>query len=80
MNMANVRIIKHPVICQSLCTMRDKTTDSQGMRIAARKITRILLYEASKNLPLVDRTVETPLTTCTAKELYFNCTKSSLVV
>lgn len=69
MNLNNVRIINHPVICQSLCTMRDKTTDSQGVRIAARKITRILLYEASKNLPLVDREVETPLTTCTAKDI-----------
>lgn len=65
----NIRIIKHPVICQSLCTMRDKNTDSQGVRIAARKITRILLYEASKNLPLVDREVQTPLTKCMSKDI-----------
>ena len=38
MVMKNVKVIKNPVICQSLCTMRNKNTDSQGVRIAARKI------------------------------------------
>ena len=69
MNNENVKIIRHPVIYQSLCTMRDKTTDSQGVRIATRKITRILLYEASKNLPLVDKEIETPLTKCISKDI-----------
>ena len=65
----NVKLITNPVICQSLCTMRDKDNDSQNVRIAARKITRALLYEASKNLPLVDREVHTPLKTCIAKDI-----------
>ncbi|MCD8377271.1 MAG: uracil phosphoribosyltransferase [Candidatus Gastranaerophilales bacterium] len=69
MEYENVRVIKHPVICQSLCTMRNKNTDSQGVRIAARKITRVLLYEASKNLPLVDKKVETPLTEFVSKDI-----------
>lgn len=69
MNKEKVKIIDNPVICQSLCTMRDKTTDSQGVRIAARKITRVLLYEASKNLPLVDREIETPVTKCVSKDI-----------
>jgi len=62
MSMENVRVITNPVICQSLCTMRDKKSDSQSVRIAARKITRVLLYEASKNLPMVKKEIETPLT------------------
>jgi uracil phosphoribosyltransferase len=49
--------------------MRNKQTDSQGVRIAARKITRVLLYEASKNLPLVDREIETPITKCVSKDI-----------
>ena len=69
MNQDRVKIINNPVICQSLCTMRDKNTDSQGVRIAARKITRVLLYEASKNLPLVDKEIETPVTKCSAKNI-----------
>ena len=58
MNKDLVRIIENPVILQNLCTMRDKNTDSQGVRIATRKITRMLLYEASKNLPLVEKEIE----------------------
>ncbi len=69
MNEDKVRIIINPVICQSLCTMRNKDTDSQGVRIAARKITRVLLYEASKNLPLVEKEIETPITKCTVKDI-----------
>ena len=61
MNRDLVRIIENPVILQNLRTMRDKNTDCQGVRIATRKITRVLLYEASKNLPLVDKEVETPI-------------------
>ena len=57
-----VRVIENPVILQNLCTMRDKNTDSQAVRIATRKITRVLLYEASKCLPLVEKTITTPLT------------------
>ena len=62
MNKDRVRIIENPVILQNLCTLRDKNTDSQGVRIATRKITRVLLYEASKCLPLVEKTITTPLT------------------
>lgn len=63
MNKDKIRLINNPVILQNLCTMRDKNTDCQGVRIATRKITRVLLYEASKSLPLVEKTITTPLTT-----------------
>ena len=53
MNLDKVRIINNPVVLLNLCTMRDKNTDSQGVRIATRKITRCLLYEAAKNLLLL---------------------------
>jgi len=62
-NQNKLHVINTPVILQNLCVMRDKNTKTQEMRIAARQITRILLYEASKSLPLVEKTVETPLTT-----------------
>ena len=69
MDSSKVRIISNPVVMQNLCTMRDKNTDSQGVRIATRKITRCLLYEAAKNLPLVEQDVTTPLTTFKAKTI-----------
>lgn len=67
MHLDKVRIIDNPVVLLNLCKMRDKNTDSQGVRIATRKITRCLLYEASKNLPLKEVEVTTPLTTFKAK-------------
>ncbi len=67
MNLENVRVLDNPVVLLNLCKMRDKNTDSQGVRIATRKITRALLYEAAKNLPLVEQEVTTPLTTFMAK-------------
>lgn len=69
MNQDRVRVIKNPVILQNLCTMRDKNTNSQGVRIATRKITRALLYEASKGLPLVEKNITTPLTTFKAETI-----------
>lgn len=69
MNDEKIRIIDNPIILQNLCTMRDKHTDCQGVRIATRKITRVLLYEASKSLPLVEKTVTTPLTTFKTKTI-----------
>ena len=43
MDKSKVRIINNPVVLLNLCTMRDKNTDSQGVRIATRKITRCLI-------------------------------------
>lgn len=58
----NLKVVTNPIVNQALCTMRAKDTDTQGVRLAARKLTRILLYEATKNLPQKDVEIETPLT------------------
>ena len=58
MEQNNLKIITNPIVNQSLCTMRNKNTDTEGVRLAARKLTRILLYEATKNLPQKDIEIE----------------------
>ncbi|MBQ4115443.1 uracil phosphoribosyltransferase [bacterium] len=58
----NLKIVSNPIVNQSLCTLRCKDTDTQGVRLAARKLTRILLYEATKHLPQTEIEIETPLT------------------
>ena len=58
---ANLKVISNPIVNQSLCTLRAKKTDTEGVRLAARKLTRILLYEATKHLPQTEIEVETPL-------------------
>ena len=68
-NEEKVRVINNPVLLQNLCTMRDKNTKSQGIRIASRKITRMLLYEAAKGLPLIEKDIETPLTSFKAQTI-----------
>ena len=65
----NLTVVSNPIVNQSLCTMRDKTTDTQGVRLAARKLTRILLYEATKNLPQKDVEIETPVAKCITKTI-----------
>ena len=65
----NLTIVENPIVNQSLCTIRAKDTDTQGVRLAARKLTRILLYEATKNLPQTNIEVETPLTKFTTKTI-----------
>ncbi len=60
----NLKIVSNPIVNQSLCTMRDKNTDTQGVRLAARKLTRVLLYEATKNLPQKEIEIETPVANC----------------
>src|SRR5574344_2365055 len=68
-NQEKLRVINNPVILQNLCTLRDKETSSQGVRIATRKITRMLLYEASKGLPLITKKITTPVATFEAETI-----------
>lgn len=68
-NYKNLEVISNPIVNQSLCIMRNKNTDTEGVRLAARKLTRILLYEATKNLPQTDVEIETPLTVFTTKTI-----------
>ena len=63
----NLMVIENPIVNQSLCTLRDNNTDTQGVRLAARKLTRILLYEATKNLPQTEVEIETPVAKCSVK-------------
>lgn len=63
-NEKTIKTIANPVVLQNLCIMRDKVSDAQQIRIATRKITRMLIYEASKSLPLVEKTIHTPLAAC----------------
>ena len=65
----NFKVISNPIVNQSLCIIRDKNTDTQGVRLAARKLTRILLYEATKNLPQKDVEIETPLAKFTTQTI-----------
>ena len=68
-NFNNLKVVSNPIVNQSLCSLRAKETDTEGVRLAARKLTRILLYEATKNLPQTETEIETPIAKFTTKTI-----------
>ena len=64
--MNNVTILNHPIISHNLAIIRDKNTDCEKFKNALKRITYSLIYESTKNIPLAQKEIETPLmkTTC----------------
>lgn len=54
--------VEHPLIQYHLTRMRDKTTPSNVFRMSVRRLTMLLAYEATKDLPVCATKVQTPLT------------------
>jgi uracil phosphoribosyltransferase len=52
---------KHPVVSHAMATIRHKETNAEGFRIAMRQVGQVLMSEATKTLPTVPITVETPM-------------------
>jgi uracil phosphoribosyltransferase len=65
--MKNVRLIDHPILQHSLATLRDKRTDSAEFRRELHGITRLLAYEASRDLATCLIEIETPLASTQAQ-------------
>ena len=57
----NLTVIDHPLTRHYLTVLRDRTTDPQGFRAAARGLTYTLVLEATKRLPLTETRIETPM-------------------
>ena len=61
----NLHIVDHPLVAHKLSIMRDKHTSVKDFRELVSEIGMLITYEATRDLPLTTRTVETPL--CTAE-------------
>ena len=59
--MATVHEMDHPLIKHKLALMRDKTTGVKEFREAASEIAMLMCYEATRDLPLKEITIETPV-------------------
>jgi uracil phosphoribosyltransferase len=57
----NLRVIDHPLIRQKMCFLRDRSTGSLNFRMLVGEIAGLMVYEVTRNLPLEERPVETPL-------------------
>lgn len=57
----NLTVVDHPLVQHKLSFMRDKATPSAHFRQLLGEIAQLLAYEATRDLPLEMREVETPL-------------------
>ena len=67
--MENFHVMKHPLIEHKLTILRDKNTGTKDFRELVNEIARLLAYEVSRDLPLEDIDVETPVIKTTQKTL-----------
>lgn len=59
--MENVFVMDHPLITHKLAILRDKNTDCKNFRELVSEIGMLICYEATRDLPLTNVEVETPL-------------------
>lgn len=67
--MANITITNHPLIQHKLSILRDKHTASKEFRTLVGEIAMLMCYEATRDLPLKDVEIETPVSKMTTKAL-----------
>ncbi len=67
--MSNVFESQHPLVRHKLSRLRDKNTDPKKFRELVREIAALMVYEATADLVVVPREIETPLEAMTAYEL-----------
>ncbi len=62
---SNLQILDHPLIRQKLYFLRAKDTDSLYFRTLLNEVAAMMVYEVTRNLPVEEREVETPLESTT---------------
>ena len=67
--MTNLHIINHPLIQNKLTRLRDVNTKNHNFRLLLEELTAFMVYEITRNYPLRDIEVTTPLETMTGKVL-----------
>ena len=70
--MSNVFPSSHPLVAHKLSLLRDKNTDSKNFRELVREIATLLIYEATEDLLVGPKPVETPLAQMQGVELNAN--------
>lgn len=64
-----VNVIDHPLIQHKLTMMRKKTTGTKDFRELLEEISMLMTYEITRDFPLKDVEIETPVAKCVGKEL-----------
>ncbi len=67
--MSQVHVIDHPMVQHKLTIMRDKETGSKDFRQLLEEISLLMGYEITRDLPLENKEIETPICKMTAKKV-----------
>ena len=67
--MSEVHLINHPMIQHKLSIMREKETGSKDFRQLLKEISLLMGYEITRDLPLADVEIETPISKMTASRV-----------
>ena len=59
---------EHPLIKDKLTRMRNKETNSTTFRSILQELTTLLAYEATKDMKLIDKEIDTPITHMVGKK------------
>ena len=65
----HVHIMDHPLVAHKLSILRDKNTSTKDFREIVSEIGMLMTYEATRNLPLTTREIETPICRATVPTL-----------
>jgi uracil phosphoribosyltransferase len=57
----NLTVVDHPLVQHKLSLMRDRDTSTAEFRRLLREISLLLAYEVTRDLPVAEREVDTPL-------------------
>lgn len=67
--MENVFVVDHPLVQHKLTFLRDKETGTKDFRMLLNELSTLMAYEVTRDLPLEDKQIETPVSKMTAKVL-----------
>lgn len=67
--MGELHVLNHPLIQHKVSILRDKNTGVKEFREVVGEIAALMCYEATRDLPLEDVVIETPIATGTFKRL-----------
>ena len=67
--MAKVVVMDHPLIQHKIGYIRRTSTGTKDFRQTISEIAMLICYEATRELPLADVKIETPICEATVKEL-----------
>mgnify|MGYP003456833833 FL=1 len=65
--MSNVHVINHPLVQHKLTLMRRKDASTNSFRRLLNELSSLMAYEVTRDVPMQDIEIETPLETMTSK-------------